>query len=169
MKWEYLHPADRPVVDGLEKHEVVYAKDQPQYIPLRCLRARTPFVEVLSRWTLTPEQRKMIAEGADIFLELSTFGMPLQPIRLQVSADPEPWFFEQRYKLQLNCGCFGTCNGHTGAPAVNEIACPRCGKYTVLPNAHCPGCGWVWATSEKESRPKDDRDDLPPQPDRHHA
>jgi hypothetical protein len=109
MKWEYLQPADRPVVDGLEKHEVVYAKDQPEYIPLRCLRANTAMREVLSRWTLTPEQRQMVAEGADIFLELSTFGYPLQPIRIQVSADPEPWFFEQRMKLQLACRCFGTC------------------------------------------------------------
>jgi len=143
MKWEYLHPADRPVVDGLEKHEVVYAKNQPEYIPLRCLRANTGMSEVLSRWTLTPEQRKMVAEGADIFLELSTFGAPLHSIRITVSADPEPWFFEQRMKLQLACGCFGTC------------------KSPERPHdADVPG---------PPTRPREDRDDLPPQPDRHHA
>lgn len=156
MKWEYLQPADRPVVDGLEQHEVIYAKDQPEYIPLRCLRAKTQMREVLSRWTLTPEQRKMVAEGADIFLELSTFGEPLQPIRLQVSADPEPWFFEQRYRLALACGCFGTCNGHTASPVVDgpypgvvEVACPRCMNYTVRSGGHCHGCGWVWAADAK--------------------
>ncbi len=115
MKWEYLKPADRPVVDGLENQEVVYAKNQPEYIPLRCLRSRTEYVEVLSRWTLTPEQRKMIAEGADIFLELSTFGQPLQPIRLQVSADPEPWFFRYRYNpLSCQARIFPGGRGTTG-------------------------------------------------------
>ena len=124
MKWEYLHPADRPVVDGLEKHEVVYAKDQPEYILLRCLRSNTPSGRVISRWTLTPEQRKMVAEGADVFLSLYTFGRPLQPIQLAISADPEPWFFRE--------------------------------------HLHIPG--------DDQGEPvRRDRDDLPPQPDRHHA
>ncbi|MHB9155652.1 MAG: hypothetical protein ACYC5N_08160 [Endomicrobiales bacterium] len=135
MKWEYLHPADRPVVDGLERHEVVYAKDQPEYIPLRCLRSNNQKGEVLSRWTLTPEQRKMVAEGADVFLSLWTFGQPLQPIQLAISADPEPWFFQQRMHLQLACGCFGTCK----------------------------------SPEQPHSTVRRDRDDLPPQPDRHHA
>jgi hypothetical protein len=80
----YLSPRDGPVVDGLEDREVVFAKDQPQYIPLRALVLKGPERRVLTRWSLTDEQRKAIAEGADIFLELCTFGEPLQPIRMAV-------------------------------------------------------------------------------------
>lgn len=83
--FEYLQPRDGPVVDGLEKHECVYAKDQPEYNPLRTLRGNGPMVPVVSRWTLTKEQREAVAAGADIFLELSTFNQPLQPIRVAVS------------------------------------------------------------------------------------
>lgn len=89
--FEFLQPRNGPVVDGLEGQELVYAADQPQYIPLRVLRGSGDQVPVLSRWTLTPEQRKAVAEGADIFLELSVFKNqfgqpnPLQPIRMAVS------------------------------------------------------------------------------------
>lgn len=89
--FEYLQPADKPVVAGLEKHERVFAKDQPEYIPLRTLVANRQEGTVMSRWTFTDEQRKAIAEGADIYLQLSTFNRPLQPIRIviadQISAD----------------------------------------------------------------------------------
>ena len=77
---------DGAVVDGYEDHERVYAKDQPEYIPLRTLRS--PTGNVISRWRLTPEQRLMVAAGEDIFLELATFNQPLQPILLYL-ADPE--------------------------------------------------------------------------------
>lgn len=90
--FDYLHPKDGAVVDGLENQEIVYAKDQPEYIPLRTLRGKFPMYPVLSRWTLTPEQRQAVANGADIFLELSVCSNPetgapnpLQPIRMAVS------------------------------------------------------------------------------------
>jgi hypothetical protein len=81
---DYLMPRNGPVIDGLEDHEVVFAKDQPEYIPLRVLVMKRPGNPVLSRWTLTDEQRKTVAEGADVFLELMTFGQPLQPIRIAI-------------------------------------------------------------------------------------
>jgi hypothetical protein len=83
--WDYMQPKDGPVVDGLESQEIVYAEHQPQYIPLRTLRGSGKFVPVISRWSPTEEQRKLIADGADIYLELSTFGHPLTPIRMVVS------------------------------------------------------------------------------------
>jgi hypothetical protein len=50
------------------------------------------FLSVISRWTFTEEQRKLIAAGADIYLELNTFinnetgrPNPLQPIRMAIS------------------------------------------------------------------------------------
>jgi hemin uptake protein HemP len=80
----YLSPKDGPVVEGFEPEEVVYAKGQPEYIPLRTL-VGGPQRRVTSRWALTPEQRTTIADGADIFLTLTTFGKPLQPILLAIS------------------------------------------------------------------------------------
>lgn len=85
MLFDYLQPRNGPVVDGLEHQEVVYGKGQPDYIPLRTLQSGGRMGAVISRWTLTPEQRKAVAEGADVFLELSTFGGPLQPSRMAVS------------------------------------------------------------------------------------
>lgn len=90
--FDYLSPKDGPVVEGLESQEVVYAKDQPEYIPLRTLVGQGANHPVISRWTFTPEQREAIANGADVFLELSTFynretgqPNPLQPIRMSIS------------------------------------------------------------------------------------
>jgi hypothetical protein len=97
--FEFLQPADRPVIDGLEHCEVVYAKNQPQYNPLRVIRSNDSQRAVLSRWTLTPDQRRAVAEGADIFLELLTFGQPLSPIRIAVSDGPNPEVFEAGYSL----------------------------------------------------------------------
>ena len=78
----YLNPKDGPVFDGLEDKEVVFAKDQPQYLPLRTLVSKGGEQRVISRWTLTEDQRKAVADGADIFLMLLTFGEPLQPIQI---------------------------------------------------------------------------------------
>jgi hypothetical protein len=48
---------------------------------------------------LTPEQREAVANGADIFLELITFHMPMNPIRIAVSDGPYPDFFAHGYNL----------------------------------------------------------------------
>lgn len=66
--------------------EVTYAKDQPEYLPLPSLKSEDG--RVVSRWTLTVEERAKIAAGADIFLTLHTFNNPLQPILLTVDGAP---------------------------------------------------------------------------------
>lgn len=83
--FEYMSVKDGPVIEGMEAEEVVYAADQPEYLPLRSLRSKGKWGRVISRWTFNPEQRQAIASGADVFLELSTFHQPLQPIRMMVS------------------------------------------------------------------------------------
>lgn len=62
--------------------EVVYAKDQPQYRPLPVIRNADGVV--MSRWSLTLEERKAIADGADLFLFGYTFNRPLQPVHMEV-------------------------------------------------------------------------------------
>lgn len=97
----YLSPADKPVVAGLESHEIVYAKNQPEYLPLRTLRSNDVYRVVLSRWSLTAEQRDAILNGADVFLELSTYGQPLQPIRMYVADQLDT----EQMRAELNLPC----------------------------------------------------------------
>lgn len=85
--YEYLTPKDGPVVPGLEDREVVYAKNQPEYLPLRTIATNGPLRKVTSRWGLTAEQRSAVAAGADIFLTLFTHRNPLQPIVMAIGDD----------------------------------------------------------------------------------
>ncbi len=88
-RWDYLAPKDGPIFDGLESKEVVYAKNQPEYIPLRTLISAGPDRKAISRWTFTEVQRKAVACGADIFLQMLTFGGPLQPVILAIGSGKE--------------------------------------------------------------------------------
>ena len=85
--FDILKPHDGPVVVGLEQFEKVYAKDQPQYTPLRTLPGRNG-ESAIARFHLTDSQRKAIAEGADIYLELLHFRWPLAPSLLMVMSEP---------------------------------------------------------------------------------
>ncbi len=100
--FKYLLPKDGPIFEGLslESKEVIYAKDQPQYIPLRTLVSSGPEKRVISRWTLTDEQRKAVAEGADIFLMLLTFGNPLQPIQIALGDGTEDHQWVENHLLR---------------------------------------------------------------------
>lgn len=98
--FDYLTQHDGPVVAGLEKHETVYAKDQPQYIPLRTLPGEHGN-SAISRWHLTDEQRKSIADGADIYLEILHYKGPLAPCRVMVMSEPaDDEIFRQWWKVQ---------------------------------------------------------------------
>jgi len=66
-----------PIVPGMEDFEVVYAKDQPEYTPLPALRTERSLV---TRWKLSDEERRKIAEGSDLFIAVMHFGGPLQPL-----------------------------------------------------------------------------------------
>lgn len=89
--FEYLNIHQGPVVNGLEAHEVVYAKDQPPYLPLPTLPAENG-QSAISRWHLTDEQRKAVSDGADILLEIFHFGRALAPVRMMVTDQAGRWF-----------------------------------------------------------------------------
>lgn len=77
-----MKPID--IVDnGTEAKKVVFAKDQPQYMPLPALVY--PNGCVVTEWEFTPEERLQIAAGENLVLTLLTFGNPLQPVRLQLT------------------------------------------------------------------------------------
>lgn len=85
--FDILNPHDGPVVVGLEQFETVYAKDQPQYRPLRTLPGRDGN-SAIARFSLNDAQRKAVAEGADIYLELLHFRRPLAPSLLMIMSEP---------------------------------------------------------------------------------
>ena len=68
-----------PVVPGLEPYEIVLAKNQPEYRPLPILVGRRPLYSAMARWQLTDEERRLIAEGADVYVSQMTFGHGYQP------------------------------------------------------------------------------------------
>lgn len=83
----FVEPHDGPVVVGLEQFETVYAKNQPEYRPLRTLPGRNGN-SAIARFHFTDAQRKAIAEGADVYLELLHFGGPLAPSCMMVMSEP---------------------------------------------------------------------------------
>jgi hypothetical protein len=74
-----------PVLPGYEVPEVVFAKNQPEYIQLPAVKFESPEGQILTRWELSDEDRQMIAEGADVYLWVNTFDRPLQPVVLEVT------------------------------------------------------------------------------------
>ena len=96
--FDYLSASIDPVVEGLEEFEKIYALEQAQYIPLRTLPGENGN-SAITRWEISPEQRRMIADGADILLEVIHFGGPLAPVRMMLAkpegAEWNRWFCMQ--------------------------------------------------------------------------
>ena len=69
-----------PVVPGCTTPEVVYAKDQPEYIPLPS--HRTDDGTVITRWKLSIRERIRLLIGGSLWLSVLTFNHPLQPVKL---------------------------------------------------------------------------------------
>lgn len=76
----------RPIAPRLVGYdEITVAEDQPEYMPLAaCILAATflPHADGsatrVCRWTFTPEERKQVAAGADIYFG-SPAAIPLTP------------------------------------------------------------------------------------------
>ena len=63
-----------------EHKRVVYGADQPEYLPLPTCQLVGDETRVISKWELTAEERAKVAAGEPVFIEILTFGKPLQPI-----------------------------------------------------------------------------------------
>lgn len=82
-RFDYLNAAVGPVVDGLEDFEKIYALEQAEYIPIRTLPGEDG-KSAIYRCELTPDQRAMIADGADVLVEIVHFGGPIAPSRVML-------------------------------------------------------------------------------------
>lgn len=113
-RFDYLTPATGAVVEGLEDHEKIFALEQmADYLPLRTLPGENG-KSAIYRLELSERQRQMIAEGADVLVEILHFGGPLAPSRLmlmnqrdlseQESHNLSRWFAAQTkgpYRIKL--------------------------------------------------------------------
>jgi len=95
---------ESPVIIGLEPYELVFGAQQREYEPLHALRSPLPEAAVMSRWEPTPEERQMIADGADIFVSIWTFGLPYPPTLVRVmnkNQHPDQIRREMRLDVEL--------------------------------------------------------------------
>jgi len=72
-------PTKIPPTTG-EWWDVVYAKNQPEYIPLPAIRNDTG--AVITCWQMSWRERLAALLYGKIFLTMLTFNKPLQPVRL---------------------------------------------------------------------------------------
>lgn len=71
-----------PVVPGWNLKETVFAKHQPPYIPLPTICLPGGQGMVISRWSLSWKERIQVLFGGSVWLQVLTFGRPLQPVKL---------------------------------------------------------------------------------------
>jgi len=58
---------------------VVYAKDQPEYLPLPALKTEDGLV--VTCWELTDEEVEQVVKNKKFYFSQLTFNQPLQPMR----------------------------------------------------------------------------------------
>lgn len=63
--------------------KVVYAKNQPEYLPLPAIRF--PDGRMYTEWRPTEEELQQLINGEHIRLWVWTFNQPLQPVALEVT------------------------------------------------------------------------------------
>ena len=80
-----MYPVSPVISQEYKKHEVIFAKDQPEYLPLPALVLEGEEKPVVSRWRLDDLERKKVAAGADILLTQNIFDGLYNPIRLEVA------------------------------------------------------------------------------------
>lgn len=64
------------------EHNCVYAKNQPEYLPLPVYKSDDGMVIIC--WKLTFLERIKLLFGCYLWHSIKTFNQPLQPIRLSV-------------------------------------------------------------------------------------
>lgn len=62
--------------------EVVYAENQPEYLPLPCIKDSDGVI--LTRWKLSWKERWLALWKGNIYLSVMTFNKPLQPLLIEV-------------------------------------------------------------------------------------
>jgi hypothetical protein len=66
---------------------VVFAENQPEYIPLPANVLDDGEIE--TKWRLSWRERWQVFTGGHVYLRVLTFGRALQPVRLTATRDPD--------------------------------------------------------------------------------
>lgn len=61
------------------EQNIVYAKDQPEYLPLPAFKANDEMGQVISCWELSFRERLRILFSGKLWVSLCMFGKPLTP------------------------------------------------------------------------------------------
>ena len=80
--------AKEPTAMSEDARRVIYAANQPEYLPLPALVF--PDGKVLTEWEPTEAERLAIAHGEHIRLWIWTFNGPLQPVAIEVTSEDKP-------------------------------------------------------------------------------
>ena len=81
----YRENPECPDGDLIPDRLVVYAKGQPQYIPLPAMVSS--FGLVTTKWKLTWRDRMSMLLGKHLYLQILTHGDPLHPVKLSIGPD----------------------------------------------------------------------------------
>lgn len=76
-----------PVIPEANEAEKVYAEDQSAYQPLPTIKRADGII--LTRWLLSEEERRQVAEQGYFYLAVITNNEPLQPLKLTAVVPPE--------------------------------------------------------------------------------
>ena len=66
-------------------HNIVFAKDQPEYLPLPALKIDSPQGEIVSCWKLSFKERIKVLFLGNVWLSLMMFNKPLTPSYMSVN------------------------------------------------------------------------------------
>ena len=72
----------RPI--GFKMQNAVYAKDQPEYIPLPVYKHNDSMLCVSSCWRMSLVERVKVLFTGVVWLTMPTFGKPLTPAILEI-------------------------------------------------------------------------------------
>lgn len=68
-------------------HNVVFAENQPEYIPLPAFKNNSPHGEVVTCWQLSFLERLQILFTGKLWMQMLTFNQPLTPVYLTVKME----------------------------------------------------------------------------------
>lgn len=72
-----------------KKCNVIYGKNQDEYMTLPAFRADDDCGTIETRWRLSDEELKEVQKSGAICLRILTFGNSLQPVQLSVCSEEE--------------------------------------------------------------------------------
>lgn len=125
-----------PVLPGENFEEIIVAEHQDEYQNLPVIQCDKNGL-ILSRWELSEEELKTIAETKSVWLFMQTFGKPVTPVSLQVekpeteTAPPQP---DPEFEIMIapRWSVKGELNAERHGLKISKKLCSECRMTTML-------------------------------------